>query len=139
MTAAPDRHIPDRLTTPAARALRSWEAVLIAVAIAVFVTNSFASPYFLNAWNLSDATFNFTETDLAGTVLRRSRGNEYIHPDWRLFFSGPSEWDGGDGTYLPIDGSPVQFIFPDEPGFASTQPLFDCDAVMSSLSLPPKS
>jgi rhamnose transport system permease protein len=35
--------------------------VLIAVAIAVFVTNSFASPYFLNAWNLSDATFNFTE------------------------------------------------------------------------------
>jgi len=27
----------------------------------VFVTNSFASPYFLNAWNLSDATFNFTE------------------------------------------------------------------------------
>ena len=60
-TAAPDRHIPDRLTTPAARALRSWEAVLIAVAIAVFVTNSFASPYFLNAWNLSDATFNFTE------------------------------------------------------------------------------
>ncbi len=23
--------------------------------------NSFASPYFLNAWNLSDATFNFTE------------------------------------------------------------------------------
>jgi rhamnose transport system permease protein len=61
MTAAPDRHIPDRLTTPTARALRSWEAVLIAVAIAVFVTNSFASPYFLNAWNLSDATFNFTE------------------------------------------------------------------------------
>jgi rhamnose transport system permease protein len=61
MTAAPDRHIPDRLNTPAARALRSWEAVLIAVAIAVFVTNSFASPYFLNAWNLSDATFNFTE------------------------------------------------------------------------------
>ena len=52
---------------------------------------------------------------------------------------GPSEWDGGDGNYLPIDGSPVQFIFPGEPGFASTQPLFDCDAVMSSLSLPPKS
>ena len=23
--------------------------------------NSFATPYFLNAWNLSDATFNFTE------------------------------------------------------------------------------
>ena len=31
------------------------------VAITIFVANSFESPYFLNAWNLSDATFNFTE------------------------------------------------------------------------------
>ena len=83
---------------------------------------------------LQETEFNFTETDLSGNVLRRSRGNEYIHPDWRLFFSGPSQWDGGDGTYLPLDGSPIQFIFPGEPGFASTQPLFDCDAVMSFVS-----
>ncbi len=55
------RLIPDRLTSPFARALRSWEALLIVVAVAIFVANSFASPYFLNAWNLSDATFNFTE------------------------------------------------------------------------------
>ncbi len=55
------RHVPDRLTSRAHRLLRSWEALLLAVAIAIFVLNSFASPYFLNAWNLSDATFNFTE------------------------------------------------------------------------------
>lgn len=55
------RAIPDRLNSASSRALHSWEAILVAVAIAVFVTNSFASPYFLNAWNLSDATFNFTE------------------------------------------------------------------------------
>ena len=53
--------IPDRLDTPAARLLRSWELLLLAVAIGIFIANSFASPYFLNAWNLSDATFNFTE------------------------------------------------------------------------------
>lgn len=88
---------------------------------------------------LEQTEFNFTETDLSGNVLRRSRGREYIHPEWRLFFAGPSEWDGGDGTYLPYDGSPVQFIFPGEPGFASTQPIFDCDAIMSSLPQPPKS
>jgi hypothetical protein len=87
---------------------------------------------------LQETEFNFSETDQAGNVLRRSRGNEYIHPEWRLFFSGPSQWDGGDGTYLPLDCSPVQFIFPGEPGFASTQPLFDCDAVMSSLQSLPK-
>lgn len=62
MTTKPTpRVIPDRLTSPLTRALRSWEALLFAVAVAVFIANSFASPYFLNAWNLSDATFNFTE------------------------------------------------------------------------------
>lgn len=43
------------------RALRSWEALLVVVFILIFTANSFASPYFLNVWNLSDATFNFTE------------------------------------------------------------------------------
>lgn len=56
-----DRFIPDRLQSPLERKLKSWEALLLVVAIAIFVANSFASPYFLNAWNLSDATFNFTE------------------------------------------------------------------------------
>ena len=56
-----ERHIPDRLTSRLSRAARSWETILLAVALAVFVANAFASPYFLNAWNLSDATFNFTE------------------------------------------------------------------------------
>lgn len=55
------RHIPDRLQSNAARLLKSWEVLLLGVAILIFIANSFASPYFLNAWNLSDATFNFTE------------------------------------------------------------------------------
>jgi rhamnose transport system permease protein len=59
--ASPPRAIPDRLQSRTTRALRSWETILLVVAIAVFTVNSIASPYFLNAWNLSDATFNFTE------------------------------------------------------------------------------
>lgn len=55
------RVIPDRLRSPLERRLKSWESLLLAVAIAIFIVNSFTSPYFLNAWNLSDATFNFTE------------------------------------------------------------------------------
>jgi rhamnose transport system permease protein len=55
------RQIPDRLKTPLQRFLASWELLLLGVAVAVFVLNSFASPYFLDPWNLSDATFNFTE------------------------------------------------------------------------------
>lgn len=56
-----DRMIPNRLQTPLQRSLKSWESLLLLVAVMIFVANSFASPYFLNAWNLSDATFNFTE------------------------------------------------------------------------------
>ncbi len=55
------REIPLRLNNPYLSKLKSWEMLLFLVAIAIFIGNSFASPYFLNAWNLSDATFNFTE------------------------------------------------------------------------------
>ncbi|MBY5914968.1 ABC transporter permease [Rhizobium leguminosarum bv. viciae] len=55
------RVIPDRLGTPFRRILASWEVLLFAVAVLIFIFNSLASPYFLDAWNLSDATFNFTE------------------------------------------------------------------------------
>lgn len=64
MTAVPNnaaRQIPDRLTSPASRALKSWEALLALVAVAIFALNAWASPYFLDPWNLSDASFNFTE------------------------------------------------------------------------------
>ena len=40
---------------------KSWEIALLGVAVLVFIFNSLASPYFLDLWNLSDATFNFTE------------------------------------------------------------------------------
>ncbi|SDA39854.1 ABC transporter permease [Sinorhizobium sp. NFACC03] len=55
------RHIPDRLEGPGARLLKSWESLLFVVACLIFLGNSLASPYFLDPWNLSDATFNFTE------------------------------------------------------------------------------
>ncbi len=80
---------------------------------------------------LSETQFEFTETDPSGVVLRQSRGREYIHPEMRLFFSGPSEWRGPEGDFLPMDGSPVTFLFPGDPGFAATEPLFDCDPLMT--------
>jgi rhamnose transport system permease protein len=58
------RSIPDRLDNPLKSAMLSWESLLILVAIAIFAINSLASPYFLNPWSLSDATYNFTEKAL---------------------------------------------------------------------------
>lgn len=69
MTDTAARIIPDRRLSSAARLLRSWEALLLAVAVAIFIANSLASPYFLNAWNLSDATFNFTEKAMIALAM----------------------------------------------------------------------
>ncbi len=94
----------------------------------------------IDGQELKQTEYEFTETDLDGNIVARSHGNEYISPERRMFFSGQSEWDPGDGNYLPMDGSPMQFIFPGETGFGATQPIFDCDPVMSSLpqSLAPR-
>lgn len=61
----PAQHrLPDRLDSPWRARLLSWESLLVLVAVAIFIANSLASPYFLNAWSLSDLTFNFTEKAL---------------------------------------------------------------------------
>ena len=56
----PTRIIPD-LAPNRFWYVKRWETLLIGVALAIFLFNSFASPYFLNPWNLSDASFSFTE------------------------------------------------------------------------------
>jgi len=63
------RKIPNRLDSPLRSAVMSWETLLAAVAIAIFITNSFASPYFLDAWSLSDLTFNFTEKAIIALAM----------------------------------------------------------------------
>lgn len=70
MTDAPHpRHIPDRLDKPLSSAVFSWEALLVVIAVIIFAVNSFASPYFLDPWSLSDLTFNFTEKGLIALAM----------------------------------------------------------------------
>ncbi|NGP16439.1 ABC transporter permease [Devosia aurantiaca] len=68
-TTASGRRLPDRLDTPLKSAVLSWETLLVLVAIGIFIANSIASPYFLNAWSLSDMTFNFTEKALIALAM----------------------------------------------------------------------
>jgi rhamnose transport system permease protein len=63
------RHLPDRLDSPLRSTILSWESLLVLVAVAIFVVNSLATPYFLNAWSLSDLTFNFTEKALIALAM----------------------------------------------------------------------
>ena len=90
---------------------------------------------------LEETEFEYRETDEFGNLRRAGRGKEYISRDLRMFFSGPSQtlWsldDSGEEEWLPIDGSPLQFIKPGEKGFASSQPIFDCDALTAGAEGP---
>ncbi len=71
-----------------------------------------------------------------GSVVWRAEGSEYVHPEWRVFFSGVGRMDLGEG-WLPRDFTPVEFVFPGEPGFMTTTPKYDCDALTASLDLFP--
>lgn len=84
---------------------------------------------------LLQTEIDYTEYDRAGTVVGRARGNEFIHPDWRAYLAGPGERDLGDGKWLPLDASPVEFAFPGEEGFLATEPKFDCDVVTAGIPL----
>lgn len=61
-----------------------------------------------------------------GTFLWRSQGSQYLHPEWRIYFSGPGQADRGNG-FIPRDFSPADLIMPGEDGFLSTTPLYDCE------------
>lgn len=85
---------------------------------------------------LKQSEYEYTQTDPDGQVLRHSKGSEFISEEWRMFLSGTSEWENEDGTWTIINGAPITFINPGEPGFGNTKPLFECDGEMSSLLLP---
>jgi hypothetical protein len=81
---------------------------------------------------LEETTFELRETRADGSVMHSGRGKEYIHRVWRLFLSGPSEWDGGEG-FRAVDRSPVTFAQPGEAGFMASKPEYDCDAQLAAL------
>jgi hypothetical protein len=70
-----------------------------------------------------------------GSLIWAAKGGEYIEANWRIFLSGVGMIDLGDGP-LPQDFTPVEFAFPGEPGFMTTIPLYDCDAMTAGGSAP---
>lgn len=84
---------------------------------------------------LKQTEYEFTQTDADGKVIRHSKGHEYISEKYRTFFSGTSDWQAEDGSWLTVEGAPITFIKPGEPGFGATVPLFECDDQMSSLPM----
>jgi len=60
-----------------------------------------------------------------GTVDYQMRGQQYVSPERRMFFSGTNEVTE-NGNLTVYDYAPVEFITPGEPGFGVTTPKYEC-------------
>lgn len=67
-----------------------------------------------------------------GTELWRSEGAEFVSDEWRMFIGGVSSYITSDDRF-ENDDTPVEFIFPGEPGYLSVNPKYGCGVQMSSL------
>ena len=79
---------------------------------------------------LEETEYRITAFDAEGTEIWRSSGNEFVHRDWRRFFSGTGATITPEGR-IEHDDKPVEFIFPGEPGFLSPRPKHGCGVAIS--------
>lgn len=64
-------------------------------------------------------------------------GTEYIVPRLRHFISGTYRMNR-DGAIEEWDLSPIDFIYPGEPGFFATTPLYECEPTLARYASPTK-
>jgi hypothetical protein len=78
---------------------------------------------------ITEFSYQYETTD--GMI--RTSGNQFVDPDWRLFFGGIETSTDALGATQQEDRSPVDFIEPGEDGFLTLDPAYDCSVIMSSL------
>jgi rhamnose transport system permease protein len=61
--------VADRAPRRLADYLLRWETILVVLLIGVIVVNALISPFFLDFYNLSDATFNFSEKAILALAM----------------------------------------------------------------------
>ena len=78
---------------------------------------------------LLNTEFQGRTIDGDGNVIDASSGRQFVSEEHRLFFFGESWPD--DNPAQVIDMSPVEFIYPGEPGFFADTPLYECNVIES--------
>jgi hypothetical protein len=74
---------------------------------------------------LLNTEFQGRTLDGDGNEIENGSGRQYVSQTHRLFFFGEA-WDEATPDNI-IDMSPVEFIYPGEPGFFSANPKFECN------------
>ncbi len=87
--------------------------------------------YEIDGEELLQTEFQGQTLDDDGNVLDASSGRQYVSKKHRLFFFGESWLDESPDQIT--DMSPVEFIYPGEPGFFADQPVYECNEIEASF------
>jgi hypothetical protein len=79
---------------------------------------------------LLNTEYSGRTVDQDGVELDVGSGRQFVSEKHRLFFFGEA-WQDATPDQI-IDMSPVEFIYPDEPGFFSDQPKYECNEIDAS-------
>ncbi|KQB95199.1 hypothetical protein AL073_16865 [Loktanella sp. 1ANDIMAR09] len=80
---------------------------------------------------LLNTEFQGRTIDGDGNVIDASSGRQFVSEEHRLFFFGETWSD--DNPDQVIDMSPVEFIYPGEPGFFADMPVYECNVIESGF------
>lgn len=78
---------------------------------------------------LLETVYSSDQVDIDGNIIESSEGHQFVSTRHRLFLFGRS-WDRSNPDQVH-DATPIEFIYPGEPGFFSTHPKFDCGSILS--------
>jgi len=78
--------------------------------------------------------YALTAYDADGNEAWHSEGSEFVNPEWNMFIGGTSSYITSDDQF-DSDDTPVEFLFPGDAGFLSTNPKHGCGLQMSMLDL----
>ena len=82
---------------------------------------------------LMTTEYGFERLGPDGSLISRRAGRQFVSDRHRIFILGES-WNA-DAPDEIQDHSPVDFIYPGEPGFMPAQPIHDCGVMMSAEDL----
>ncbi|MFT6074820.1 MAG: hypothetical protein ACJAZ1_001741 [Yoonia sp.] len=80
---------------------------------------------------LLNTEFQGHTLDADGNEIEAGSGRQFVSEKHRLFFFGVG-WDDASPDDI-MDMSPVEFIYPGEPGFFSNSPKYECNVIESSF------
>ncbi|WP_347311827.1 hypothetical protein [Defluviimonas sp. SAOS-178_SWC] len=80
---------------------------------------------------LERTKFDLTAWTAEGEMIWRRVGRQFIHRDWRLFWADTEDFENGFGDRDTVVDTPVAFAQPGDKGFLSSEPLYDCDMMMT--------